>query len=395
MPSLLFPLLCAAHFLDHFVLLIFPTAAFGLARDWGLSYAEALALGWPAFTAFAVATLPAGWLGDRWGPKPMMLLFFFGTAFSAVLTGLAQNEWQLGFALALLGASAAIYHPVATALLVRDSGRAGRSLALNGLFGNMGVAAAAIATAAATESLGWRWSYLLTAIPCLAGGLLFLGLRIEADRSQAPRQAASGDGSAPDRRWNAALRRILAVLLVSAICGGLIFNGVTIALPKLFSETLTELAPSLEAVGAYAALTFAIAGFAQLPVGQLLDRIGAKPLLIAVTCCQAILLFAIWQSQGSWTLPLAILLLLLIFGEIPITGWLLAHHVAPAWRSRAYSVQHLFSLGVGAAALPLVAGLQASSGSSSGLFGLLGFAAAAIFAVAWLLPRERPAPRSA
>ena len=54
-----------AHFFDHFFLLIFPTAAIAIADEWEISYAAALALGTPIYVAFAVGTLPAGWLGDR------------------------------------------------------------------------------------------------------------------------------------------------------------------------------------------------------------------------------------------------------------------------------------------------------------------------------------------
>ncbi len=54
----------AAHFACHYFLLIFPTAVIAIGHDWGLEYGAALALGTPLYVFFALATLPAGWLGE-------------------------------------------------------------------------------------------------------------------------------------------------------------------------------------------------------------------------------------------------------------------------------------------------------------------------------------------
>ena len=48
--------------------------------------------------------------------------------------------------LILVGVFAAIYHPVGLALVVHDRQRTGVPLAINGIFGNMGVASAALIT---------------------------------------------------------------------------------------------------------------------------------------------------------------------------------------------------------------------------------------------------------
>src|SRR5262249_50108783 len=73
-----------AHALDHYVMLIFPTVVIGLELVYGRSYAELIALGTPAFLAFGVFSLPAGWLGDRWSRRNMMALFYAGCGLSLV-----------------------------------------------------------------------------------------------------------------------------------------------------------------------------------------------------------------------------------------------------------------------------------------------------------------------
>ena len=42
------------HFLDHYMMLVFPTAVLALHREWGLSYGEALAFGTPGFAMSSI-----------------------------------------------------------------------------------------------------------------------------------------------------------------------------------------------------------------------------------------------------------------------------------------------------------------------------------------------------
>ncbi|MEA2988359.1 MAG: hypothetical protein QOG83_1070, partial [Alphaproteobacteria bacterium] len=67
-----------AHALDHYVMLILATVVIELAVVYQWTYAELIALGTPAFVAFGVFSLPAGWLGDHWSRRNMMALFYFG-----------------------------------------------------------------------------------------------------------------------------------------------------------------------------------------------------------------------------------------------------------------------------------------------------------------------------
>ena len=132
-----------AHAIDHYVILIFPTVVIGLEAIYGRSYAELIALGTASFVTFGVFSLPAGWLADRWSRRNMMALFYFGCGASLLGASLAPNLIALAIALAALGMFAAIYHPVGTAMLIEQATTRGRSLAFNGVCGNLGVALAA------------------------------------------------------------------------------------------------------------------------------------------------------------------------------------------------------------------------------------------------------------
>src|SRR5688500_1789724 len=67
-----------AHALDHFVLLIFPTAVIAIAAERNLPYAELIGLSTGAFVAFGLCSLPAGWLADRLGRRNLLAAFFLG-----------------------------------------------------------------------------------------------------------------------------------------------------------------------------------------------------------------------------------------------------------------------------------------------------------------------------
>jgi multisubunit Na+/H+ antiporter MnhB subunit len=90
-------------------------------------------------------------------------------------------------------------------------------------------------------------------------------------------------------------------------------------------------------------------------------------------------------------MAVTIVALLLVFGEIPVSDWLIGRHVSSAWQSRVFAVNYLFSLGVSALAVPLISYLYNRTGDFQMLFWILGLSAALVLATAILLPGRRPA----
>ena len=163
-----------AHAVDHYVMLIFPTVVIGLEVVYGRPYGELLALGTASFAAFGIFSLPAGWLADRWSRRNMMAVFYIGCGAELSAAALAPNFITLALALFALGVFASIYHPVGTAIADRSRGNRGRTLAFNGVCGNIGVALAAGITATLTGALGWRGAFIVPAIVCVMSGILYL-----------------------------------------------------------------------------------------------------------------------------------------------------------------------------------------------------------------------------
>ncbi|HMV49211.1 MAG TPA: MFS transporter, partial [Blastocatellia bacterium] len=142
----------------------------GLQAVYHRSYSELIALSTAMFVAFGVFSLPAGWLADRWSRRNMMALFYVGCGLSLAAAAFAPNLVVLAVALFALGMFAAIYHPVGTAMLIEISKARGRTLAFNGVCGNLGVSLAAAITAALASFLGWRGAFLVPAVLAIATG---------------------------------------------------------------------------------------------------------------------------------------------------------------------------------------------------------------------------------
>lgn len=373
-----------AHTYDHFFLLIFPTAVLALAPAWGMSYGEALAFGTAAFVTFGLGTLPAGWLGDRWSRGHLMTIFFIGIGASAILTGLAQGPVTLILGLGLIGLFASIYHPVGTALVVQQAGQTGRALGVNGVFGNMGVAAAALLTGATAELWGWRAAFILPGAIAVLTGLLFARyIQPTMGEVGTARQKARAK---VDLAANAQLRMFLVIGVVS-LFGGIVFHGTTVALPKIFEVRLEAVVPDLTTIGLLVSLVFALAAIAQIVVGYLLDRIGARSILPAIALLQTICLVLAIDLWGIGMVVLALPMMLFVFGEIPITAWLVGRYVSASWQSRVFALQYVLSFGVSALVVPLIAILYQHTGGFAALFTVLAGAAAVVVATALLLPK--------
>src|SRR5256886_12046087 len=169
-------LLNAGHALDHLFLLIFATAVGAIATDWGMIWQDLMPYAAGAFVMFGLGSLPAGRLGDLWGRRVMMVIFFLGIGASAMLVSLTGGVWSLAAALTLMGVFSSIYHPVGIPMLVQHSKNPGFTIGVNGLFGNLGIAIAAILTGFLVKYAGWRAAFRLPARLAPTCGVLFLAL---------------------------------------------------------------------------------------------------------------------------------------------------------------------------------------------------------------------------
>ncbi|MEN8763843.1 MAG: MFS transporter, partial [Thiogranum sp.] len=170
-----FLFLNAGHFLDHLFMLIFASAAaLRLTHEWDMSYSELIPYATPGFIAFGACALLAGWLADKWSREGMLVIFFVGTGIGSLISGAADSPLQITTGLTFIGIFAAIYHPVGLALVVHGRKKTGIPLAINGVFGNMGVASAALLTGCLIDTSGWRYAFFVPGVVSITLGILYL-----------------------------------------------------------------------------------------------------------------------------------------------------------------------------------------------------------------------------
>ena len=370
------PFINVGHFVDHLAMLIFPTVILALAREWQRPYSELLPLTLGGFIAFGAFALPAGWLADHWSRYRMMVVFFLGVGVSLFVTGFAASPWQLGLGLTLIGVFAAIYHPVGMAAPVK----LGAALGWNGLYGNLGLAAAALVSGALMDLWGWRAAFFIPGVLCIAAGLAFIALVPDPGPVK---KTSKSIGLHIDRRTMA---RIFTILLVATACGGVIFNSTTVAMPKVFDERLRELTQTNLGIGALVAVVYTLAAFAQLAMGALIDRFELRRLMIGIALVQIPLLALAANLQGWAMLAGALAMMLAVFGQIPLNDAIVGKYCADEYRARVLAVRYVISLGVAAVAVPMIALLHRTEGGFRNVFLVLAALAAGMLAASLFFP---------
>tara|TARA_A100001037_G_scaffold306459_1_gene351686 strand:- start:348 stop:1610 length:1263 start_codon:yes stop_codon:yes gene_type:complete len=408
-----FLLLNIGHFLDHLFTLIFATvAALALSREWGLGYGDLLAYATPGFFAFGLFSLPAGWLADKWSRDGMMAVFFVGIGTASIATSFSQTPLQIGIGLFIIGMFAAIYHPVGLAIVTGRWKNTGMRISVNGVWGNLGVASAALITGYLIDNGGWRMAFVLPGILSIAVGVAYTGLRWRAfsDKEVSKSAGASGDtpSLAPD--YKALLMRVSAIVFLTTAVSSIIFQSTTFALPKIFDERLQGIAARLvewsqvmdlpghtdvaSMVGLFAFTVFAVASIAQLVVGGLLDRYGPRQVFMGVAAVQIVFFMAMPGLNDGIALAVAFGFMLGAFGQIPINDFMIGKMASGAFRARIYGIRYVVGFTVLAATLPLIAFLYENWGFDT-LFHLLAGAALVILAAVAVLPRKLPTPAEA
>ena len=393
-----FLILNIGHFLDHFFLLIFATAsALALAKEWQLSYGELIPYSTAGFIAFGLFSLPAGWLADRWSREGMIAIFFIGIGLSSIATSTANTPLEMAFWLFALGVFAAIYHPVGLAMIAKGDKNMGLDIAVNGVWGNMGVGFAAFITGLMIDYAGWRSAFWIPGALSVAIGFGYV--LYQREQIFTPLKSLQKPQTTPDQNTHSqeatSLRRLIIrislVIFFTTAVSSTIFQGTTFALPKIFEERLMGIGNSATLVGFLALLVFAIASFAQIVVGKALDIAGPKKVFLSVSAIQFIFFIA-FIGQYDWVaLMIALGFMLGAFGQIPINDYMVGKMAKSEFRASVYGARYIVSFGVWAVVVPLISFIHIHYGFEY-LFFILAGCALSIFLAVLTLPAKLPNP---
>lgn len=346
---------CGAHALTHIYMIVYAPLLLTMGEELSLDRHEVAFFFTLSNVFFGLGSVPAGWLGDRFGEKVLLLGFFAGCAVGGSLIGMATSPWTLGAGAVVLGLATSIYHPVGTALISKGIERRGRALGINGIAGSVGTALGPVLAAIAAASLGWRWAYIGMAIPTLAMGTALLVTDLGPAAEPVPRGAGSGHAHHRPR-----LRRpgpspgrvaLFVFLLVAMTLGGFYYHLVTTILPKVLSNSVSAegVAENREAwmggLKAGLALTFGAVG--QFTAGVLSDRFDQRRLYVLNYMLIVPLVFLFGLAQGAWVLVLACVSSTFFFAVQPIENTLIARYTPARWRGATYGAKFILVFALG------------------------------------------------
>jgi MFS family permease len=329
---------------------------------------------------FGLGSMPAGRLGDLWGRRKMMLVFFFGTGAACILVGMAKSAWQLGVALTVLGAFASIYHPVGIPMLLRGTVRPGVTIGINAFTGNLGIALAALSTGFFVQHFGWRWAFFIPGIVSILGGIAF-AMWMPAEREAPARRVRS---LAPIPR--ATFVRAMAAMTAAASAGAIVFQVTTNGNGELLRERMVGVISEPQTIGALLAGIYTAASLTQVVVGYLIDRYSLRTLYVAIAVLE-IPLFIMAAFAEGWTYyVLAIGFMLLVFGTIPFVDAIIVRYVDDRMRSRVSGIRMATTVTISAIAIWAIGPVVKAAGFDVLLLAMA-VCAAATAGFAALLPR--------
>jgi MFS family permease len=167
-------LVCSAHFVSHFYILVLPPLFPFIREFYGVSYTQ---LGF-ALTAFNVTTAlcqtPAGFLVDRIGARVVLVAGLVLGATCLAIVGAIPSFWLLVGMFAIFGVSNGVYHPANYALLSQlvSNERAPQAFSTHIFAGFLGTAVTPATMLILQQWLGWQGAFLAASVMGFAVALV-------------------------------------------------------------------------------------------------------------------------------------------------------------------------------------------------------------------------------
>ena len=379
---------CIGHTYAHlFTPIFFTLVPLALEAEFGLSHGETVALIFLGNLLFGLAAPIAGWLADRWTATGMMAIFYIGTGAAMIMCGMAESPLGLGFWLAMTGLFASIYHPVGVAWLVRESVNTGTVLGINGIFGSLGTAVAALLAGWLMHHYGWRSAYIFPGIVVMMTGVVFTaflvkGVIIECKTDRKP---------PPPPSTRSETLRVYAILVVTLACGGLIYNATNPALPKVFALDFGADGNGVLMVSYLISLVYACATVLQIIGGRCADKFSPRRVYFIGYLLQVPILMAFGMFDGPTIVLIAIIMTGLNTAIQPAENILIARYTPVSRRGLIFGLKFVVAIGISSLGVLLEGFMFDLIGGFLWLFVVLGLLAAIGAVAALLLPSESTA----
>lgn len=260
--------------------------------------ASALSLTW-ALAAFGIGKL-SDTLGSR---KRLLVLATFAFSLCSFMSGIASTFALLLGARLLMGAAEGGIMPISHAMIASDVAPERRGIA-QGVAQNLGSSllgsfAAPVLLVAFAEAFGWRSAFYLAGIPGIISALLLWFL---IDEPAPPPKTVPGTAPKTRGTMDVLLQRNI---LVCVVLGVLLVSYLVIcwAFMPIFLTSMRGYSP--ESMGWLMGTLGISAAVASFAVAGLSDRIGRRPVMIAMPFVAMILpLAGLYYDGPSWGMAL-------------------------------------------------------------------------------------------
>jgi MFS family permease len=348
------------HFMSHYNTLAFPAVVLPLMARLHLDMAGVLDLAFGQYLLFGLTALPWGLAADRGRPRAFMALFFGGAGLSGLAAAwFIDQPGPLALSLAGIGLFSGIYHPVGLGLISKGMSRLSLAMGYNGIFGNVGMAAAPLLTGLANHWAGPKGAYALLA------GFNLLGLAVMAfcPLDEAGPAETRAKGTEPDR-WTP-----FVILLVAMMLGGVAYQGATVILPAYFElrapglKTLLadvfsiKLSSNLVATGV-TALIYLIGILGQWVGGRVGERYEARASYLVFHLLTLPPVFWMARAVDLGLLAGAIVYFFFLLGMQPVENTLVARLTPERFHHGAYGAKFVLTFGVAALAVKMVGAIE-------------------------------------
>ena len=175
------------------------------------------------------------------------------------------------------------------------------------------------------------------------------------------RRDAAGRSSAPDVRLTVwIMASVFGFFILIGTTAGLVFNTVTIALPKVIDERIGGI--SLAAVGGMATAVFLCGAVAQFTVGRIVEKYPAHLVFAFVSLMQCLGVLWVAYASGYMLLVALAFAMAFVYAQVTVNDFVIARYTADVWRARVYAVRYFITYVISGAAISMIAFFHARGG---------------------------------
>ncbi len=366
--------------MSHFNMLVFPAVLLPLSGHLGMDMADVLGLSFWMYLLFGLTALPWGMAADRWGPKPLLLIFYLGAGLSGLCAAFfLDSPLWLTLSLAGIGLFSGIYHPTGLGWISKEIRRVSIGMAYNGMFGNLGLAMAPFVAGL----VNWVWGPRV--VYAVLGGLNLVGAGLMIF---SPKSGSGEAAETASREGDGAIRAFLILLFIMML-GGVAYRGATVILPAYFELKNQDIFQWISGMGsglsqnvlatAVTSLIYLLGMLGQYTGGRTAERFELR---------RSYLLFHSMTIPAAFLMSVTTDLPLVCFGMIyfffllgmqPIENTLVAKLTPKKFHSIAYGTKFVLTFGVGSLSVKMIETIKTNWGIEM-VFPALGMVSVALVA---------------